>query len=84
MYKLIKLAKLLRVLKFAKEKNKIIKYAQDLLKISKGFQRLFFFLIFSSTVVHIIACLWVFFASLHDENYKGTWMDTEEIQALSS
>ena len=64
MYKLIKLTKLIRVVKFAKQKDKIMKYIEGIMNISKGFQNLLFFMILAFTVIHIIACLWVFFASL--------------------
>ena len=47
-----------------------------MLKIGHGFERLFFFMIFAFMAIHIIACLWVFFASLEPE-YKGTWMDNK-------
>ena len=43
MYKLIKMTRLLRILKIVKERTKLLKYLNDILKIGLGFERLFFF-----------------------------------------
>ena len=83
MYKLIKLTKLIRVIRIVKEKSKILRYATDILKLGQGFERLFFFVIMSFMVCHIVACLWVFFASF-SEDFKDTWMDTDEIRAMET
>ena len=74
MYKLIKLTKLLRILKIVKERSKLLKYVQELLKIGVGFERLFFFILIFILLCHIVSCLWVFTASFsQEEDYEGTW-----------
>lgn len=41
-----------------KEKNKLVKYVDDILKIGVGFERLLFFVFIFMLLCHIIACLW--------------------------
>ena len=79
LYKLIKLTKLLRVLKIVKERSKLLKYVREVVKLGFGFERLVFMTIIFLLVTHIIACLWVFFASFTDE-YKGTWMEGDFLE----
>lgn len=61
MYKLIKLTRLFRILKIIKERSRIAKYFKDFLKISIGFERLFFFILSSLMFCHIFSCLWIVF-----------------------
>jgi len=50
--------------------------------IGRGFERLFFFMIFAFMVIHIIACLWIFFASFFNDDFKDTWMESKDINQL--
>lgn len=61
MYKLIKLTRLIRIIKLLKQKSNILKFAADIFQLGNGFERIYFFIIFSMMVCHIFACLWVFF-----------------------
>lgn len=74
LYKLVKLTKLLRVLKIIKEKNKLLKYVREMVSLGAGFERLMFINLLFLMITHIVACLWIFFASFK-ENYEGTWME---------
>ena len=74
LYKLVKLTRLLRILKIMKDKSRLLKYLNDLLKIGLGFERLFFFLMIFLMLIHIVACLWVVIATLYDEELNDTWM----------
>lgn len=74
-YKLIKLTRLLRILKIMRERNKLMKYLSDILKIGLGFERLFFFILIFMLVLHITTCLWVITATIYDEEYVGTWLE---------
>ena len=74
LYKLIKLTKLLRVLKIVKERSKLLKYVRDMVQLGFGFERLAFLTLAFLMVTHIVACLWVFFASFQDD-YEDTWME---------
>lgn len=77
LYKLIKLTRLIRVLRIMKEKSKLLKYINEFLKISLGFERLFFFILIFFILTHICTCLWLIIASLyHAEGiYDGTWLE---------
>lgn len=59
-YKLIKMTRLVRMLKIVKERNKLVKYLSEILKIGVGFERLLFFVLLFLITCHIIACLWIF------------------------
>ena len=78
MYKLIKLTRLLKMLKLVKERSKIFKYINELMKVGVGFERLFFFLIIFLMLSHIVSCLWVLTASIN-ETRQGTWLDPKLI-----
>lgn len=69
LYKLIKMTRLVRMLKIVKERSKLVKYLQELLKIGVGFERLLFFISMFLVLSHIVACLWIF-ASRFEGNYK--------------
>ena len=73
MYKLLKLTRLLKMLKIVKDRTKILKYVNDIVKIGVGFERLFFFLVLFLMISHIVSCLWVLTASIHSD-YSGTWL----------
>jgi hypothetical protein len=45
-------------MKIVKERNTLIKYVNDLLKLSAGFERLIFFVIISIVLIHICGCFW--------------------------
>ena len=76
LYKLVKLTRLLRILKIMKDKSRLLKYLNDLLKIGLGFERLFFFLMIFLMLIHIVTCLWIVIATLYDETLETTWMST--------
>lgn len=61
LYKLIKLTRLLRVFKLIKEQAKMLRIFADILKISPGFERLYFFLLLFILMAHIISCLWIMY-----------------------
>jgi hypothetical protein len=62
------------VLKIIKEKNKLLKYVRSVVSLGQGFERLMFINLCFLMITHIVACLWVFFASFK-ENFEGTWME---------
>ena len=77
MYKLMKLTRLFRILKILKQKAQIVKQAQEIFKISVGFERLFYFVISFFLICHIVSCLWILMAQLSSDNdsYLSTWME---------
>jgi hypothetical protein len=74
MYKLIKLTRLIRILKVVKNGSSMKKQLESLLKIGAGFERLTFFFLMFVVLCHIVACLWIFLATLTSDNLEGTWM----------
>lgn len=84
MYKLIKLTRLLRILKIVKDKSKILKSLQNILKIGVGFERMLFFILMSFMIIHIISCLWVFMAKISiddtEEEESKTWVISNDYE----
>ena len=60
LYRLIKMTRLVRVLRIVKERNRLVKYLNEILKIGIGFERLVFFILMFIVICHIVACLWYF------------------------
>ena len=63
----------MRVLKIVKERNKLVKYLNEVLKIGVGFERLLFFFLLFLILSHIVACFWVFSARM-DGVSPDTWI----------
>jgi hypothetical protein len=77
------MTRLLRILKIVKERNKLLKYLNDVLKIGLGFERLFFFIIIFLILAHVTTCIMFISAQFGGEvddngvitDYSGTWME---------
>jgi len=54
------------MLKLIKERNKIAKYFQSILRVNVGFDRLVFFILITFIMCHIAACLWILVAKFDD------------------
>jgi len=67
------MTKLVRVLKVVKERNTLLKYINETLKLSAGFERLFFFTLMFFIFSHIISCFWVIVAAFEDLSPE-TWI----------
>jgi Ion channel len=63
-----------------KEKSKLLKYINDVLKLSLGFERLFFFIMVFLILQHIGTCLWIIMATLYSENFEETWLYKYKIE----
>jgi hypothetical protein len=57
--KLIKMTRLLRILKIVKQRNQLMRYMNDFLKIGLGFERLIFFALIFFLLCHVLTCMWV-------------------------
>ena len=83
MYKLIKLTRLIRILKIFKSKGSLFKKAKGSLNLGEGFEKLVFFILMSSMICHIVACMWCFSATFEEENNSEghiNWLMAEEIE----
>jgi hypothetical protein len=48
----------MRIMKVVRERNNLIRYISDILRINAGFERFIFFIILSIILCHISACFW--------------------------
>jgi hypothetical protein len=55
---------MVRMLKLVKERNMLVSYLNDILKLSAGVERMFYFSWICIIICHICACLWVLLAKL--------------------
>ena len=58
LYKLVRLTRLVRVFKAVYEKNMIMKYLYNALKLSVALQRLLYLLIMFIVFWHVSTCIW--------------------------
>jgi hypothetical protein len=72
-YKLVRMTRLTRVLKILKERNKLVRYINEVLRINAGFERLLFMIVIFCIMQHIAACLWVFVGRFDLEG-KDNWV----------
>jgi hypothetical protein len=59
LYRLIKMTRLLRMFKVFKERQKLVKYINEVLKIGVGVQRLVFHILIFFVLCHIACCFWI-------------------------
>ncbi len=74
LYKIIKMTRLVRMLKIVKERNKLVKYLHEILKIGVGFERLLFFILIFIIFSHIAACLWILVGNLNRDSDVDNWI----------
>ena len=77
------MTRLVRMLKIVKERNKLVKYLNEILKIGVGFERLLFFILIFFILSHIVCCFWIFSARLEDFG-PDTWVVRYGYQDLSN
>jgi len=58
LYKIIRMTRMVRMLKIVKERNKLVRYLNELLKIGVGFERLIFMMLIFLVLQHVAACIW--------------------------
>lgn len=86
--KIIRMTRLVRFLKIFKERNKLLKYLHNILKIDAALERLFFFIMIFFIFGHILSCLWLLIAFYHyerddDEWLKDNWITEKALEDLS-
>jgi hypothetical protein len=62
-----------RLIKGVRMKNKMSKHLNDILKISKGVERVTVMLVSFTLLQHIAACLWIFIGRFDDQS-KLNWI----------
>jgi len=73
LYRLTRIMKMVRVFKMMNNRNRIMKYLNEQLKLKAGSERLFYFLIGATLFTHIMSCMWYFLAKLDDFS-PDTWV----------
>jgi hypothetical protein len=74
-YRLVKLIRMLRFLKIMKDKSKLMKYLNSILKISHSLERLLFSMILFFILCHIVSCFWLLIASIDSDKFTGSWAE---------
>lgn len=80
LYKMVKLTRLLKMLRIVRDKNKMIMYLTQWLKLGLGLERLMFFIVIFMLGLHVSACFFIITAAMNveedgDKTYKGTWLN---------
>ena len=58
LYKIVRMTRLVKMLRIVKERNKLVKYLNEVLKIGIGFERLLFLMLIFLILCHIACCIW--------------------------
>lgn len=72
-YKLIKLGKLFRILKVVKNRNRLVRYVNSLLRITLSMERLVWMVLWLLLLLHLFACAWIFFGKLNEDD-SNNWI----------
>lgn len=65
------MAKLARMLKIVRNRKKIIRNMNNMMKVSFGVERLLWFTITFVIMMHLIACLWIMVAQFNEYDYDN-------------
>ncbi len=79
LYKTTKLLRLIKLLKLAKDRDKMTAVLTENVKIEKGLERLLLFVLALALVGHLVACIWVFQAKMLGETTKDTWIHSNDM-----
>jgi hypothetical protein len=67
MYKLIKLARLIKIFKLVKSNKKLVNHFSERMRINSGTERLVFFSFFFMIFLHVSSCLFIMLGALEDD-----------------
>jgi len=70
-------------MKIVKDRNKLVKYFNEVLKISIGLERLFFFMLIFMVLTHVVSCIWIITANFSDYS-PDTWVVRYGYENLSN
>jgi predicted membrane protein len=80
LYKAAKLLRLIKLLKLAKDREKISMILTDNLRIERGTERLLLFLMTLGIVGHLVACIWIFSAKVIENSHRANWIYDNQMQ----
>jgi len=72
-YKLVKLTKLFRILKVVKNRNRLVRYVNSMLRITLSTERLVWMVLWLLLLLHLFACAWIFFGKLNEDE-SDNWI----------
>ena len=78
LYRLLKLTKLMRMLKVLREKNNLLKFLTELLRIGIGVERLFIAIVSVVIFCHIGACIWYMLSEMTNSPYS--WVSVNQMR----
>lgn len=64
LFRVLKLARFLRLFQVFKDRNRLMKQISSFFKIGSGFERLFYFILIFIFVIHFVSCMQILIASL--------------------
>jgi hypothetical protein len=82
-YKILRMCKMARLIKVVKERSKLANILRGLVNFSVGTERLFFFLLFFLTLIHICSCLWIFTGKFNKDDGDINWIDEKAYEDFS-
>ena len=78
LYRLLKLSKLMRMLKVLRDKNNLLKWLTEILRIGIGAERLFFAIISIILFCHVGACTWYYISETYPD--RNSWVMKNNMQ----
>ena len=76
------MSRLIRILKIIKERNKILRYFNEIFKLNTGVQRVSVAILLIMIFCHIFACLWYVLNDLESEGDYEIWLYKNNLQDL--
>ena len=70
------------MLKVVKERNTLVKYINEIFKVSAGIERIIYIIFLFLILSHITSCLWYFLAKIEDFAPE-TWVVRHQLQDAS-
>ena len=82
LYKLLKMTRLVRILKLIKERNKILRYFNEVFKLNSGVERVLIAVLLILLFCHIVACLWYILNDFESDSDYEIWIYMNNLQDL--
>lgn len=80
LYKLLKMTRLVRILKIIKERNKILRYFNEMFKLNSGLERVLIAIIMILLFCHVVACLWYILSDIESDYDYETWLYMNDLK----
>jgi len=74
---------LVRILKIIKERNKILRYFNEVFKLNSGLERVIIAILLILTFCHVVACLWYILNNFEMDSDEFIWFYMNDLQDLA-